>query len=145
VLFCVLLRTFGLQDSLPSPVSAALGHLGNCAIPLGLLLSGAIVVDFLKGSSLVGNGKALLTAIAFRQGLMPMVILGTAAVLRTTPNLDVVLALQAAMPSAVFPIVMVRLYGQDTETALRVVLGTAIASLILIPAWMYVGRWWLQF
>jgi malate permease and related proteins len=145
VVFCMLLKQSGMHHSIPGPMLAAVGQLGSCAIPLGLLLSGAIIVDFLKGSPLVGNVRTILTAIGFRQGLMPVIILGTASMLRTSANLDVVLALQAAMPSAVFPIVIVRLYGQDTDTALRVVLWTGIASLVLIPAWMFVGRCWLQF
>ena len=58
-------------------------------------------------------------------------------------NLGVVVILQAAMPAAVFPIVLVRMYDRDTTTALRVVLPTSIAGIALIPAWLAVGKWWL--
>ena len=51
--------------------------------------------------------------------------------------------LQAAMPAATLPIVLVKLYQRDTETALRVVLSTSLLGILLIPVWLAVGQWWL--
>ena len=51
--------------------------------------------------------------------------------------------LEAAMPAAVFPIVLVQLFGRDLETAVRVVLSTSIAGVVLIPVWLAIGKWWL--
>jgi predicted permease len=50
-----------------------------------------------------------------------------------------VLVLEAAMPSAVFPIVLAKLYKGDPTTAIRVVLGTAVVSLVTIPLWIEFG------
>ena len=58
-------------------------------------------------------------------------------------NLQTVLVLQAAMPSAVFQIVMVRLFDKDIDTALRVVLSTSVAGIVLIPIWLAIGNWWI--
>ena len=50
-----------------------------------------------------------------------------------------VIVLQAAMPAAVFPIVMSRHYGGHPPTALRVVIGTSLLSLLTIPLWLRLG------
>jgi hypothetical protein len=47
--------------------------------------------------------------------------------------------LQAAMPAAVFPIVLVRLYNRDTTTAIQVILWTSFAGVVLIPLWLLLG------
>jgi malate permease and related proteins len=54
-------------------------------------------------------------------------------------ELQRVLVLQAAMPAAVFSIVMARHYGGDAATALRVVLATSLLGLITIPLWLRFG------
>jgi predicted permease len=54
-----------------------------------------------------------------------------------------VMMLQAAMPAAIFPVVLIRLYAKDVSTALSVVLSTSLAALVLIPLWLGIGQWWL--
>lgn len=143
VVVSILLSQIGLSKVVPAPVLSAIGAIGACAIPLGLLLSGAIIVDFLKDQDWFGDPRVILTAILTRQALLPLIMLSLAAAFVHQTDLRVVAMLQAAMPSAVFPIVLVKLYERDSETALRVVLWTSIAGLVLIPAWLAVGGWWL--
>jgi hypothetical protein len=50
-----------------------------------------------------------------------------------------VILLQAAMPAAVFPIIMARHYGGDPITALRVVVATSLGGLLTIPLWLRFG------
>jgi hypothetical protein len=50
-----------------------------------------------------------------------------------------VIVLEAAMPAAVFPIVMSRHYGGDPLTALRVVIGTSLVGMVTIPLWIRFG------
>lgn len=145
VVFSIAVRQSGTQDWIPDSLMTAVGQLGNCAIPLGLLLSGAMIVDFLVGTERVADLRVITTAIGFRQCLMSAIILGSAVLFSTPRDLDVVLTLQAAMPAAVFPIVLVRLYGRDTATALQVVLWTSLAGIVMIPAWMAAGGWLLGF
>ena len=143
VIFASLMRQFGGDGMVPAPIMAALGKLGGCAVPMGLLLSGAIIVDFLRGSDWTGSRNIVLASIGIRQLLLPAMMLGIAGSVGMTIELKQVMMLQAAMPAAVFPIVLVRLYQCDTETALRVVLSTSLAGILLIPVWLSVGAWWL--
>jgi predicted permease len=141
--FSILISSLGLTDHVPVPIVSAVGALGACAIPLGLLLSGAIIVDFLRERSWLAQPRLIFAAIGIRQLVMPLLMLGVGGWIVKDPDLRTVVMLQAAMPAAVFPIVLAKLYNRDTETALRVVLWTSIAGLILIPVWLAAGVWWL--
>lgn len=143
VLFASMVRYFGLHDEVPEPILAAVGKLGGSAIPMGLLLSGAIIVDFLSDADWKGSGGIVLSAIGLRQLLLPTLVLTAAATIAPSIDMKQVLILQAAMPSAIFPIVLVRLYDKDSTTALRVVLSTSIAGIFLIPVWLTVGKYLL--
>ncbi|TWU21108.1 Membrane transport protein [Novipirellula galeiformis] len=142
-----LMRRFGLETLVPHSCLSAIEMLGECAIPMGLLLSGAIIVDYLRETSWSGSGRVVCWAIGIRQFVLPLMMLAVASLIATFTSLmpldmKQVVMLEAAMPAAVFPIVLVRLYGRDTSTALRVVLSTSIAGLLLVPLWLGIGKWW---
>lgn len=142
-LIAILLKQSGAHHYLPQPMLQAIGALGDCSIPMGLLLSGAIIIDFMREADWRGAWPTITASILLRQGIYPVLMLMTASLLATTEDLQQVLVLQAAMPAAVFPIVMVRLFEKDTATALRVVLSTSLAGVVLIPVWLAIGKWWI--
>jgi predicted permease len=144
VLLAVLLRRGGLGQLIPTAIQSAIETLGHCAIPMGLLLSGAIIVDFLRAAKWNGTASMMLSAVLLRQGLFPMLMLGAAGAWAGSTSLQQVMMLQAAMPAAIFPIVIVRLYQHDIDTALRVVLSSSLSGIVLIPVWMAIGCWWLN-
>jgi hypothetical protein len=74
---------------------------------------------------------------------LPLVFLGLGWLLPLSAELRHVIVLQAAMPAAVFPIVMARHYGGDVVTALRVVVATTALSLLTMPGWIQLGLRWL--
>jgi len=148
-------QTFS-AEAIPGVIRTALVMLGDCTIPMGLLLSGALIIDFLRDARWTGSVPVVTAALGLRQGLFPVLMLlatkfitdnlmirADANASLAYENLRIVMMLQAAMPAAIFPIVLVRLYGRDTTTALRVVLPTSIAGVLLIPMWLAIGKWWL--
>ena len=147
VIAAVGLVQTGLDASVPAAIGTAIGAVGNCAIPMGLILGGAIIIDFLVESEWSGSQGVVVSAIGIRQLLMPLLMLLATSTLAGGAyrglELRQVMMLEAAMPSAVFPIVLVRLYDQDTQTALKVVLSTSLAGIVLIPVWLAVGKAWL--
>jgi predicted permease len=143
VAFSILLNQLGLAERIPDAVRWPIGALAGCAIPLGLLLSGAIIVDFLRDRSWLSQPRLILAAIGVRQLLIPLLMLSIGGWLIRQPDLRTVIMLQASMPAAVFPIVLTKLYGRDTDTALRVVLWTSLVGVVLIPAWLAAGAWWM--
>jgi malate permease and related proteins len=78
-------------------------------------------------------------AFLLRLGVLPFLFLLVARYLPCSTELKQVIVLEAAMPAAVFPIVISKHYGGDVNTALRVVLSTSVAGLITIPLWIRFG------
>lgn len=140
VITALLIGQASLNDYLPAPVLQMTEALGQCAIPLGLVLSGAIIFDYYKQADWRQGWSTVVAAVALRQLLIPASMLGFAIFSSLDYRIDQVLLLQAAMPAATFPIVLVRLYEQDTATALRTVLGTSMVGIFTIPAWLILGK-----
>jgi malate permease and related proteins len=112
---------------------------GQSAIPLALLLIGAIVADHfdeVRGGNLF---RVVAVAALVRIGLLPVLFLLLAKYLPCSLELKRVLVLQGAMPSAVLPIVITKHYGGDARTALQVALGTSVIGLATIPLWIHFG------
>lgn len=143
VVAAIAIRQLGWAARLPGPLIQLAESLGQCAIPLGLILSGAIILDYVRLVHWRKNISTIVAAIALRQLLLPVAMLAFAFFAAIDLELQQVLLLQAAMPTATFPIVLVLLYGQDTETALRAALGTGLLGIVTIPAWLAAGKWLL--
>lgn len=135
----LILNFSGAASYLPQFVRQTAHLLGQCAIPLGLVLVGATMADY-SGEFRVGSAhRMMVTACLLRVGLLPAAFLGLALLAPLTVELRQVVLLQAAMPAAVFPIVMSRHYGGDAATALRVVIATSVVALITLPLWIRLG------
>ena len=116
---------------------------GRSAIPLALLLIGAIIADHMKearGGSVV---RVVSVAALVRLGLLPVAFLLLAKFLPCSIELKRVLVLQGAMPSAVLPIVLAKHYGGDARTAVQVALGTSLLGLVTIPLWIRLGQYFV--
>lgn len=141
-IIAVLLGLFfawtGLGDSLvPSPLRATLQMLGVCAVPLSLFLVGTTMFDLL--GKFKWTFKISLGSIAARCAILPAVILLIAYFLPVDPVLKRVLIFQAAVPSAILPIIIARHFGGQPAVAVQVVIATTAFSLISLPFWLTVG------
>ena len=135
----LIFNALGLNVHLPGPLLTGVHWLGQCAIPMALMLIGAIVADHLHEFHSRSGWRIILAAVLLRQALLPMAFLLGAKYLPASVELKRVIVLEAAMPAAVFPIVMARLYQGDPATALRVVIGTSVVGLVTIPLWIRFG------
>jgi len=143
ILLALLLNGTGLNSALPKPLLTAVHWLGQCAIPMALILVGAVVADHFSGLRSDWGWRVVGTAVVLRLGLLPLGFILLAKFLPASLELKRVIVLEAAMPSAVFPIIMSRHYHGDPPTALRVVLGTSLVSLVTLPLWIQFGMKWL--
>jgi predicted permease len=137
------IKQLGAEALIPAPVMQMAGALGQCAVPLGLALSGAILFDFASQVPWRNAIRTILAACGFRLLAMPLLLLVAASLLPLTPPMRQVMLLQAAMPSAVFAVILARLFDKDVATAVQVVLATSVVGTISIPLWLYFGRMWL--
>ena len=145
VAIALTIRQLGGQSWIPNPVLHMSEQLGRCSIPLGLVLSGAIVYDYAGRVKFAEAWRPLTLAILVRVVLLPIAFLAIAKYGQLSRDLQEVLLLQAAMPTATFPLVMTRLYNQSVETAWTVIVGTSLLGIVTIPIWMVFGVYWLGF
>jgi predicted permease len=144
IVLSLLLNSCDGAHWVPRPLSITASMLGACAFPLGILLTGAMMADQVRQLHPARATGTLLWSAIFRLGVLPALILGIARVLPCSAEIKRVIVVQAAMPAGIFPIVLSRLYGGDPATAVRIVAGTTILSLITIPLWIQWGIAWLH-
>ena len=139
ILIAVPMNYFKVDQNLPNFALETIQLLGQCAIPLGLILIGATFADLSQGEKITTRLRIPITAAVLRLGILPAAFLLTALILPLQHELKCVIAVQAAMPCGVFPIVLARHFDGSPEVALKVVLGTTLFSLITIPLWIGLG------
>lgn len=143
ILLALVLNLTGLAGYVPEMVHTGLRLLGQCAIPMALILIGAVIADHLPEFSSASGGRVIGAAVVLRLAFLPFLFLLAARFLPASLELKRVMVLEAAMPAAVFPIVMSRHYSGDPPTAMRVVIGTTAVGLVTIPLWIRFGMHWL--
>ncbi len=140
VLGVLLVQTGG--DRVVPPVAVrVISMLGECAIPIALLLIGATLHDLARQMRF--DWKVSSGGVLVRLALAPLVILCAAKFLPLATELKQVLVIQAAMPAGMFPILMSRHYGGRADVAIQVVVATSLVSLLTMPLIVSFGRWWV--
>ena len=129
----------GLRDAIPALATTTIDSLAACAIPLGLVMIGAVLSEQIDRPLDLLNPRVIPVSSLLRLGVLPLCFLVIARFLPLGPELKQVLIVQAAMPSAVFPIVMARHYGGQPLTAAQVIAGTTAIAIFLIPVWLKFG------
>lgn len=133
----------GLTPLLPTVATSTIHALAVCAIPLGLIMTGVNLAQYLHEPSELFDPKVSLAAMALRLGVLPILILLLAKFLPCSLELKRVLVVQAAMPTAVIPIIIAKLYGGHPRTAVQIVLGTTALGILVIPLWLRAGIEWV--
>ena len=131
IIVSLLLNFTGLHIYVPLVAHNTFTMLGACAVPLVVLLIGASIAD-LWGQASIRWNVAIFSPV-LRLGIIPIAFLATAYFLPLTTELKRVIVVQAAMPSAVFNIMIARLYGGHAPTAVQVVIATTLVSCITTP------------
>ena len=130
-------------DWLPRVVLDSLHFLGQAAIPLSLLLTGATLADAVVSLRDDRRPAVTIAGCIVRAVLLPPLFLAAARWLPVSLDLKRVLAVQAAMPCAMVPILLSRYFRGDTGTAVQVVLASTALGLLTIPFWLRIGFAWL--
>jgi predicted permease len=146
LLASILLNAMHAATWLPRFALDAMHMIGETAVPAGLILTGAVLADLLAEESSVAAAMRpgiLSAACILRLGILPLAMLACARWLPLTRELQQIVVVQAAMPTAMLPIILARLHGADSALALGIVLTTTAISLITIPAWLHFGAWWV--
>lgn len=140
---CGLILNFsGLHSWIPSFANTAIADLGNCAIPIGLLLVGAAMASVITSQRWETNWNIVSGALLVRFLIMPFVFLCGASAVSFSPELRRVLIVESAMPAAIFPIVLAKHFGGKPAVAVQVCIATSLASLMMTPLLLVFGLEW---
>jgi predicted permease len=132
-----------LGPRIPGVVVSTIHQCAVCAIPLGLILIGGNLEQYLAKPRELFQPKVSLGAVVLRLGLFPVAYLLLAKFLPCSIELKRVLVVQAGMPAGILPIVIARHYGGQPLTAVQVVIGTTLAGIAVIPLWLRFGLAWV--
>jgi hypothetical protein len=140
----VAVNLSGLGGHIPELGLNVVRPLAACAIPLGLILSGATMAEhFFDRPRELFELRTSLAAVGLRLGVMTALFLLLARFGPFSADLKHVIMVQAAMPAGFLPLVLVKHYGGNLLTAVRVVLATVLASILLTPLWLRLGLAWV--
>lgn len=133
----------GVTPHVPKLAMDTIHALAVCAIPLGLIMTGVNLANYLNEPRELFDAKVTGAAVALRLGLLPVMMLVVAKYLPCSVELKRVILVQAAMPTAVVSIIVARVYGGHPRTAVQIVLGTTALGVLVIPLWLRAGLAWL--
>ena len=142
IIAALILNFAGAAEIIPVPVHTVLNSLGNCSIPLSVVLIGASIYD-IWGQERIQWPVAIMGPV-LRLGVIPVAFMLSAWLLPLGLDMKRVLVVQGAMPAAVFCIVLARHYGGHAATAVQVVLATTVVSLVTTPIVIAFGVKWLH-
>ena len=141
VIFGLLLVALGWDTHLTGAPRKAMSMIGVGAFPLGVLVTGCTIMD------LVASEKPTLRIIfgstLVRLVLAPLVFLSAAKYLPIATELRQVIVVQAAMPAAMTPIMLARMYGGRPAIAVQIVVFTTALSLFSLPWIISLGCQWI--
>jgi malate permease and related proteins len=143
LVFAIACNQAHVLPHLPGVLKTTIHALAVCAIPLGLIMSGVNLAQYLNGVRELFDVRVSGAAMALRLGLLPVIVIGAAKFLPVSTEMKRVLVIQAAMPSAMMPIIIARLYGGHPRTAVQIVLGTTALGILVIPLWLRAGLEWV--
>ncbi len=129
----------GPEHFIPDFLLATAKMLGQCSIPMGLILVGATMADHMHEFHSAHGWRIILSGCIVRLGIAPICFMLLAKFLPCSAELKRVIIVQGAMPTATFPIIMAKHYDGDPPTALRILVATSVVGLLTIPLWIRFG------
>lgn len=141
ILFGLTLNFTGLDAWWPALLADTAYLAGQCAVPVALVAIGALLFNLLGRERT--SWRTAGVGVAMRCALLPLLFLLPALVLPLSVDLQRVLVVQAAMPAAVFSLVLARLHGGHPQTAIEVIVATKVVSIVTTPLWIALGLHWL--
>lgn len=125
-------------NTVPGVIRTALRWLGAGAYPMALFVTGGIMMDMIGKDRF--SLKASLGGSVLRLAIIPFIMLLGSKFLGAPIELKQVLIVQAAMPAAMTPILLAKLYGGRPAVAVEIVVASTVLSLLTLPLVLLFGR-----
>ena len=137
----LLLVACGWDSYCVGPARKAMSMIGIGAFPLAIVITGCTIMDLVVAEK--PTWKIICGASLVRLVLAPIAFLTAARFLPIATELRQVLVVQAAMPAAMTPIMLARLYGGRPAIAVQIVVFTTALSLVSLPWIITLGCQWI--
>lgn len=119
------------------PLMKTLEMIGNCATPLCLILFGCSMRDLWH--NMKWEPKPIICGLLTRLGLAPALLFLMAYFLPVDDYIKRVIIIQAAIPSAVIPVILAKRFGGHPDLGTQILLTTTVASFLTLPCWLTLG------
>ena len=127
----LLLVLLHVDDKVTGPPRTVISMLGIGAFPIALVMTGAAMMDLVGTEK--PSWKIILGSILVRMFLVPIVIIACAKGIPMSLELKQVLLVQSAMPAAMVPILLAKIYGGRPIVAVQIVIATTMVSILTLP------------
>ncbi|MDO5580718.1 MAG: AEC family transporter [Planctomycetia bacterium] len=147
ILGTMILNITGYDACIPELAMKPVCIVGESTIPMSLFFAGASIIDFwdLKGGgSFKQTFQLAFGSSLIRLLILPFLIILLAKYVPCSRELKIVLVVHASMASAVFPIILARIYNGDVKTAITTVLSNSLLALATTPLWIAFGLKYLN-
>ena len=142
VLLALLLQSLGGRTFVPSFAWEVVEMIGNCSIPMGLMLIGGSFYELMSGFRFSSGYRVEMAALLVRNLVFPCLVLAYVAWDPIPVSMEwmrQILVVQAAMPAGIFALVIVGSYSADRNIAMISILVTMVGSLMTLPIWLFLG------
>lgn len=143
ILIGVVINLLQWESLIPGWSMRLMEMLGNCSFPLGLLIFGTALADFLKEGSWRHGWRTSAGAVLLRLGVLPLLMVMITVWIAPGEQMNHLVGVQMAMPAAMFSLIFAKHYHGDEPTAMRVILFTTLVSFITIPFAVQAALRWL--
>lgn len=127
----------GLSKCIPDCVMVSLKMLGGAAIPMNLVLFGAMIYDMFGLKDF--NIKVVVSAVALRMFVLPAIFVALAVLLPVDILLKKLLVFQAVAPCGVTAAVLAKHFGGYPQIAVQITLATMVVAIFTLPFWLAFG------
>ncbi len=140
-LVALLIIFLKAESFIPRIILKPLAMLGDCTIPLGLMIVGGSLA-FASTKSEIKN-KVLINLGFAKLIILPTLVFLFIIWIKPPRLIGLLLLMQAAMPSATSLSIIARRYSADCDFINQSILFTHLISLITIPLFLSLFGWWM--
>lgn len=126
------LAIFFMQIRLPSVLTAPIGYLANVNTPLAMIVTGVSIAQTRVASAF--TDKKIWAVTAVRNLVIPILVLLVLRLLPLDRTVLLTTLIESACPAAAVSVIFSTKFGLDTSEASKIVAVTTIASVLTIPA-----------
>lgn len=127
----LILVLLHIDDKITGPPRDVISWMGVGAFPIALVMTGASMMDLVGTEK--PSWKIIFGSILVRMLLSPVIIIACAKWIPMSLELKQVLLVQSAMPAAMVPILLAKIYGGRPIVAVQIIIATTLVSILTLP------------